>query len=258
MEVEVDVRERIMVITLNRPAKRNALTPTMNGLLRDAFGQFADDPQLWVAVLAGNGPDFCAGVDLAAHRLGGAPATDARHVTNARHGGITRDFECWKPIVAAVQGNCLGGGLELALCADIRIADTTTRLGSPEVKWGLMQGAGATQRLPRFVPFGVALEMLFTGDPISAERAERIGLVNEVCAAGQALKRAMEMAARIAERAPLGVRRAKEAAYRGIDQTLADGMRTEELLSRTLAGTADLAEGQQAFVDQRQAKWTGR
>jgi len=252
--VEVEVRERVMVVTLNRPAKRNALTPAMNGLIRDAFEQFASDSRLWVAVLAGNGRDFCAGVDLTANRR--APRTETG--ATARHGGITRDFECWKPIVAAVQGNCLGGGLELALCADIRIADTTTQLGSPEVKWGLMQGAGATQRLPRFVPFAIALEMLFTGDPIGADRAERIGLVNDVAPAGHALEAAMAMAARIVARAPLGVRRAKEAAYRGRDQTLADGMRTEELLSRTLAGTADMAEGQQAFVDRRQASWTGR
>ena len=250
--IEVEVRERIMVIALNRPAKRNALTPAMNTLIRDAFEQFASDPGLWVAVLAGNGRDFCAGVDLTATRTpsrhGGAPA---------RHGGITRGFECWKPIIAAVHGNCLGGGLELALCADIRIADTTIQLGSPEVKWGLMQGAGATQRLPRLVPFGVALEMLFTGDPIGADRAERIGLVNDVVPAGHAFDAAMTMAERIVRRAPLGVRRAKEAAYRGWDQTLAEGMRTEELLSRTLAGSADMAEGQRAFIERREATWTG-
>jgi len=249
--VEVELRERIMVVTLNRPAKRNALTPAMNGLIRDAFEQFASDSRLWVAVLAGNGRDFCAGVDLTAKRTSADRGA-------GRHGGITRDFECWKPIVAAVQGNCLGGGLELALCADIRIADTTTQLGSPEVKWGLMQGAGATQRLPRVVPFGIALEMLFTGDPIRAERAERIGLVNDVVPAGEAFDAALAMAERIVRRSPLGVRRAKEAAYRGWDQTLADGMRTEELLSRTLAGTADMAEGQQAFVERREATWTGR
>ena len=177
--VETDRRGRITVITLNRPEKRNALTDEMNVALRDAFRRFADDSEAWVAVLAGNGPDFCAGVDLGNVRRGG---------DRARPGGITRGFECWKPIVAAVHGNCLGGGLELALCADIRIADPSARLGSPEVKWGLMQGAGATQRLSRFVPFAVALEMLFTGDPIDAERAERIGLVNEVRPIGQALE----------------------------------------------------------------------
>ena len=247
--VATDVRGRIMVVTLNRPEKRNALTDEMNALLRDAFQRFRDDPEIWVAVLAGNGADFCAGVDLGNTRRSG---------DQARPGGITRDFECWKPIVAAVQGNCLGGGLELALCADIRIADTTTRLGSPEVKWGLMQGAGATQRLPRFVPFAVALEMLLTGDAIDAERAERIGLVNDVRPAGQALVGALAMAERIAQRAPLGVRRAKEAAFRGLDQALADGLRTEELLSRTLAGTEDLAKGRRAFLERDQAEWSGR
>ena len=247
--VETGVTGRVMTITLNRPAKRNALTNEMNVLLREAFEQFASDADAWVAVVAGNGPDFCAGMDLGRVQRSGR---------TARPGGITRDFECWKPIVAAVQGNCLGGGLELALCADIRIADTTARFGSPEVQWGLMQGAGATQRLPRFVPFAVALEMLFTGDAIDAARAERIGLVNEVRPAGEALIGALAMAARIAGRAPLGVRRAKEAAYRGYDQTMADGMRTEELLSRTLAGTADLAEGQRAFVERRDANWSGR
>ena len=100
---------------------------------------------------------------------GSAPAAGRHH----------RGFECWKPIVAAVQGNCLGGGLELALCADIRIADTTAQLGSPEVKWGLMQGTGATQRLPRFVPFGVALRCCSPATPSAPTRAERIGLVNE-------------------------------------------------------------------------------
>ncbi|HKE72255.1 MAG TPA: enoyl-CoA hydratase-related protein [Acidimicrobiales bacterium] len=248
--VEVEHRDRILIITLNRPDKRNALTPEVNTLLREAFERFADDRDLWVAVVAGRGQDFCAGVDLT------APPPRGRERTWP--GGITRDYECWKPIVAAVQGNVLGGGLELALCADLRVADETARFGSPEVRWGLMQGAGATQRLPRFVPFGVALEMLFTGDPIDAERAERIGLVNQVVPPGQALDGALALADRILARAPLGVRRAKEAAYLGWDQSLGHGMRTEMLLSRTLAGTADLEEGQRAFSERRPPRWQAR
>lgn len=248
--VEVEQRERILTITLNRPEKRNTLTTGINSLLREAFEHFRDERDLWVAVLAGNGPDFCAGVDLdrGAERGSG----------HAWPGGITRDFECWKPIVAAVQGHVLGGGLELALCADLRIGDTTTRLGAPEVKWGLMQGAGATQRLPRAVPFAVALEMLFTGDFVGAERAERLGLLNHVVEEGSALDAATAMAERIASRAPLGVRRAKEAAYRGWDQSLGDGLRTEMLLSRLLAGTRDLDEGRQAFRERRDAVWEAR
>jgi len=248
--VEVEEQGRILHVRLNRPEKRNTLTPEINRLLRDAFERFNDARELWVAVISGRGQDFCAGVDLS------APPPRGRDQTWP--GGITREYECWKPIIAALHGNVLGGGLELALCADLRVGDTTTRLGAPEVKWGLMQGAGATQRLPRCMPFAVALELLFTGDPIEADRAERVGLLNHVVAAGEALDAAMALAERICRRAPLGVSRAKEAAYRGWDQTLTDGLRFEMLLSRLLAGTADLEEGRRAFVERRDAVWQAR
>jgi enoyl-CoA hydratase/carnithine racemase len=246
--VEVEQRARITVITLNRPEKRNTLTAEVNRCLREAFEQFRDDRDSWVAVLAGNGQDFCAGVDLT------GPPPRGREETWP--GGITREYECWKPIIAAVHGNVLGGGLELALCADLRIGDPTTRFGAPEVRWGLMQGAGATQRLPRTIPFAVALEVLFTGDPIDAGRAERLGLLNHVAETGGALPAALAMAEKIVSRAPLGVRRAKEAAYRGWDQPLTDGLRTEMLLSRLLAGTNDLDEGKRAFLERRDPVWT--
>ena len=248
MSVRVEERDRILLIELDRPEKRNALDRATSEALGEAFRRFARDDAFWVAVMAGRGPDFCAGVDLAG--VGGK----GRLI----HGGITRDFHCNKPIIAALQGNVLGGGLELALCADLRVADETTRLGSPEVKWGLMQGAGATQRLPRAVPFAVALEMLLTGDAIDAERAERIGLVNQVVPAGQALEAALALAERLNQRAPLGLRRAKEAAYRGQDVALEDGMRIEELLSRLLVGTRDIEEGALAFLEKRRARFEGR
>ena len=251
MSITVTRDGHLRVITLDRPEKRNALdVPTSEALL-DAFEQFVEDDDARVAVLAGNGPDFCAGVDLASTATG-------RRSHRVPEGGITRRFECWKPIVAALQGNVLGGGLELALCADCRVADRTTRLGSPEVKWGLMQGAGATQRLPRDVPFPIALEMLMTGDPIDAERAERIGLVNRVVPEGEALTGALELARRIAERAPLAVQRAKEAAHRGHGLPLEAGLRVEQLLSRLLAGTDDIREGAQAFAERRPARFEGR
>lgn len=247
--VEVEIRERIMLVTLNRPEKRNALDAACNAELLEAFTRFADDPDLWLAIISGTGRDFCAGADV---------SSPPRGRVAGRPGGITRDYECWKPILAAVHGNVLGGGLELALCADLRVADESARFGAPEVRWGLMQGAGATQRLPRAVPFGVALEMLLTGDPIDAHRAERLGLVNRVVPEGEALDGALELAERILARAPLGVRRAKEAAYRGLDQTLEQGLRTEELLSRLLAGTADIDEGRAAFRERRAPRWEAR
>ena len=248
--VEVQQHDRIFHVILNRPEKRNALTAEVNGLLRDAFGEFKRADDAWVAVLSGTGKDFCAGVDLS-----GPPPRGRDH---AWPGGITRDFECWKPIIAAVHGHVLGGGLELALCADLRVGDETTRLGSPEVRWGLMQGAGATQRLPRLVPFAVALEMLMTGDPIDTTRAERLDLLNRMVPAGEAHATAVELAGQICSRAPLGVRRAKEAAYRGWDQTLPEALRTEMLLSRLLAGTADQDEGRRAFQERRDPIWRAR
>jgi len=135
---------------------------------------------------------------------------------------------------------------------------TPGRLGSPEVTWGFMQGAGATQRLPRAVPLAVALELLLTGAPIDAGRAERVGLVNRVVAEGEALAGALELAEIIASRAPVAVRRAKEAALRGREQTLAEGLRLEDLLARTLMGTHDVSEGIEAFVEKREPRFEGK
>jgi len=248
--VEVEEQGRILHVRLNRPEKRNTLTPEINRLLRDAFERFNDARELWVAVISGRGQDFCAGVDLS------APPPRGRDQTWP--GGITREYECWKPIIAALHGNVLGGGLELALCADLRVGDTTTRLGAPEVKWGLMQGAGATQRLPRCMPFAVALELLFTGDPIEADRAERVGLLNHVVAAGEALDAAMALAERICRRAPLGVSRAKEAAYRGRSMTVEDGLHFENEQSRKVLASEDAREGPLAFAQKRKPAYKGK
>jgi E-phenylitaconyl-CoA hydratase len=254
VSLRVETEGAVLVVTLDRPEKRNAIDRATSGELREAFLGFRADREHRVAVLAGAGPDFCAGIDLAEAAREG-PVNAASKIPFA---GITRDFECDKPIVAALHGNVLGGGLELALCADLRVADETARLGSPEVTWGFMQGAGATQRLPRGIPLAIALEMLMTGDPIDAVRAERVGLVNRVVAPGAARGAAMELAARIATRAPVGVRRAKEAALRGRELTLTDGLRLEDLLARTLAGQRDVTEGIRAFAEGRTAEFEGR
>jgi enoyl-CoA hydratase/carnithine racemase len=253
VSVHVEAAEAVLVVTLDRPEVRNAIDTETSARLLEILEEFRADRRHRVAVLAGNGPDFCAGIDLAEAARSG-PVNAAGTVPFA---GITRYFECDKPIVAALQGNVLGGGLELALCADLRVADETARLGSPEVTWGFMQGAGATQRLPRALPLAIALEMLMTGDPIDAARAERVGLVNRVVPAGEARGAAIELAARIASRAPLGVRRAKEAALRGRELSLVDGLRLEDLLARTLAGHKDVTEGIRAFSEGRKPDFEG-
>jgi enoyl-CoA hydratase/carnithine racemase len=249
MTVRTEVHDRVLLVVLDRPEARNALDPATDDELREIFVDFARDDHYWVAVMAGEGDHFCAGADLKARQ-------GARHRTP--EGGITRDFSTSKPILAALQGAVFGGGLELALCADVRIADDTALLGQFEVRWGLMPGAGGTQRLPRLVGLGVALEIVMTGDPIDAHRAERAGLVNRVVAAGQARAAALEMAQTIASRAPLGVRRAKEATMRGLHMPLDDGMRMETLVANLLAGTEDMAEGRRAFLEKRTPRFQAR
>jgi enoyl-CoA hydratase/carnithine racemase len=249
MTVRVEEHDRVLLVVLDRPEARNALDPATDDELREIFLDFAHHDRHWVAVLAGEGDHFCAGADLKARQ-------GARYRTP--EGGITRDYSTNKPILAALQGAVFGGGLELALCADVRIADETAQLGQLEVRWGLMPGAGGTQRLPRLVGLGVTLELVMTGDPIDVHRAEHAGLVNRVVGAGQARTAALEMAQVIASRAPLGVRRAKEATLRGLNMPLEDGIRMESLVANLLAGTEDLREGRRAFVEKRSPRFESR
>jgi E-phenylitaconyl-CoA hydratase len=249
MTVQVKQDGHVVVITLDRPEARNALDHATSEELRNAFLAFKEDDSQWVAVLAGTGDHFCAGADLKGPRVPRSRIPE---------GGITREFWTTKPIIAALQGAVYGGGLELALCADLRVADETARLGQLEVRWGIMPGAGATQRLPRLVGVGVALELVMTGEPIDAHRALAAGLVNRVVSAGQARPAALELAETIASRAPLAVRRAKEATLRGLSMPLDDGLRMETLVANLLAGTADMQEGRRAFAEKRAPQFEGR
>jgi enoyl-CoA hydratase/carnithine racemase len=255
MAVRTERVGRVVVVTLDRPESRNAINRELSVELRAAFEEFRADRDQWVAVLAGSGKDFCAGADL---RESAAAKKRGGRIGGVVTGGILREFECWKPIVGALHGNVLGGGLELALCCDLRVADTSTVFGQLEVTLGLIPGGGGTQRLPRTIPLPLALEIIMTGQKIDAERAERMGLVNYVVPEGKALERALELATLIAERsAPIAVRRAKEAVYRGLAMSLEEGLRLEELLARTLARTADLQEGSRAFLERRPPRYEG-
>jgi E-phenylitaconyl-CoA hydratase len=249
MSVRVEQDGHVVVITLDRPEARNALDPATSEELRKAFMAFKEDETQWVAVLCGAGDHFCAGADLKARSAGGHRVPE---------GGITREYWTTKPIIAALQGAVYGGGLELALCADMRVADETARLGQLEVRWGVMPGAGGTQRLPRLVGLGVALELVMTGEPVDAHRALQAGLVNRVVPAGQARTAALELAGTIVSRAPLAVRRAKEATLRGLSMPLDEGLRMEVLVANLLAGTADMREGRRAFVEKRPPRYEGR
>ncbi|MBI2060755.1 MAG: enoyl-CoA hydratase/isomerase family protein [Nitrospirae bacterium] len=256
-------RDHAAVLTLNRPEAMNAMNVEMRVELNRRWAEFRDDPELWVAVVTGAGEKaFCAGADL--KELGGfykstTPAERrARWEVEPGIGGITHNLDIWKPIIAAVNGHCLAGGIELALACDIRIASENATFGLTEVQWGIIPGAGGTQRLPRLIPFGRALEMLITAEKIDAAEAGRIGLVNRIVPQDELMPTALAMAERICRNGPLAVRLVKEAACRGMDRPLAEGLRLEQLLAEYARQSEDAQEGPKAFAEKRQPAFKGR
>lgn len=252
-------QDRVVTITINRPEAMNAIDPATHQALIEAWTRFRDDDSAWVAILTGSGDKaFSAGADLkklipAAFAGGGGSRHNALGL-----GGITRGLPIWKPMIAAVNGFCLAGGLEQALACDLRIAAPHARFGLTEVRWAIMPGAGGTQRLPRTVPLAKVMEMILTGEPIDAEEALRIGLINRIVPLAELLPTARALAQTLCERGPLALRAAKEAVIRGLSLPLADGLRLEAFLSATLRGTEDAAEGPRAFAEKRKPDFKAR
>ncbi len=250
---------RLAHVTINRPEKLNAIDPLTSAELLDAFTDFKEDDNVWVAILTGAGERaFSTGNDLVATAMRGQGQGDAAPVRPAAFGGITRGFECWKPIIAAINGYCLAGGLEIALSCDIRICTPGSSFGLPEPTRGLIPGAGGTQRLPRLVPKAVAMKMLMTGGRIDAEAALRAGLVSDIVPADQLMAKAKEIADEICACAPLSVRLVKEAVTRGGEMSLSDGLNLENEKSRENARTEDAREGPLAFAQKRRPEYKGR
>jgi len=250
-------RGRVALITVNRPQRMNAIDPATSAELLHAFEAFRDEDALWTAVLTGAGERaFSAGADLVSM----AASRDRGEALDFRvpFGGITRKYECWKPIVAAINGHCLAGGLELALCCDIRIAAEHAQFGLPEVTRAIIPGAGGTQRLLRAVPAAAAMHLLLTGGRFDAQWALRFGLVSEVVAPADLLPRALEIAEVICGNGPLAVRAAKEAALRGRELPLEDGLRIENEQGRVVVASADAREGPRAFAEKRAPRYEGR
>jgi len=252
-------RERIAIITINRPERMNAIDPQTSAELHDAWCDFRDDDERWVAVLTGAGDRaFSAGNDLVAMSQMQQSGAGREAYGSAPFGGITRNFECWKPMIAAINGYCLAGGLEMALCCDIRVAAEHAQFGLAEVTRGIIPGAGGTQRLPRAIPFGPALELLLTGDRFDAQWAFRYGLVNHVVPADRVMPKALEIAERLCENAPVSLRLVKEAAYKGLSMPLDEGLKLEIEQYRRVAQTEDSREGPLAFAEKRKPVWKGR
>jgi E-phenylitaconyl-CoA hydratase len=260
MAIRYDQDGPVVTITLNRPEAMNAIDPETHQELIDAWLRFRDDPEAWVAILTGAGEKaFCAGADLKKLiPLAFAPDGRPRSHNEVGLGGVTRGIEIWKPIIAAVNGYALAGGLELVLAADLRVAAEHATFGLTETRWAIMPGAGGTQRLPRAIPAAKAMEMILLAEPIDAREAHRLGLVNAVVPAAEVLPTARRWAQTITERGPLAIRAAKEAIIRGQSLPLADGLRLEAFLSGTLRGTQDAMEGPTAFAEKRKPRFQGR
>jgi enoyl-CoA hydratase/carnithine racemase len=252
---------RVAIVTINRPDRMNAIDPQTSAELYEAWCDFRDSDDLWVGIFTGAGEKaFSAGNDLvamSAAQQAGSNAVAAAY-SRAPFGGITRNFECWKPMIAAINGYCLAGGLEMALSCDIRVAAEHAQFGLAEVTRGIIPGAGGTQRLPRVIPFGPALELLLTGGRFDAQWAFRYGLVNHVVPAERLMAKAMDIANVLCENAPTSLRLVKEAAYKGLSMPLEEGLRFEIEQSKKVMQTEDAREGPLAFAQKRKPVWKGK
>lgn len=251
-EVLVEARDGVQIITINRPEAKNALNANVARLVAEAVDELDRDDDLRVGVLTGAGGVFSAGMDLKAFLAGETPAIEGRGLC-----GIT-ETPPTKPLIGAVEGWALAGGFELLLACDLVVAAETAKFGVPEVKRALIAGAGAALLLPRRVPQAIALELLLTGDPISAPRAAEIGLINRVTSEGGALEGALVLAATIAANGPLAVAVTKQIAKSSSDWTMAQGWREQERLMTPVFASQDAKEGATAFAEKRQPVWRGR
>ncbi len=263
MTIRFECRGAIALLTIDRPKVHNALDFETSEALVDAWIRFRDDEDLRVAILTGAGERaFCSGADLRGVGDFYKKLSSSQRLRRSEQvpglGGITKNLNVDKPIIAAVNGHCLAGGLELALACDLRIASANATFGLPEVTRGIIPGAGGTQRLPRLVGPARALDLIMTGRRIDAEEAMRIGLVSRVVARDVLQEEALGMARAIAENAPLAVWAAKAAVWRGLDVSLEEGLRLEQLLAEPVRQSEDAQEGPRAFLEKRKPEFKGR
>jgi enoyl-CoA hydratase len=252
----VEREGRVAILTINRPDKLNALNDQVRTDMLEILGQIEHDDGIGVVVLTGAGEkSFIAGADIG--EFAGRTPFDQRHAMRSpRIFDVMASYP--KPVIAMINGFCLGGGCELAMSCDIRIASEKARFGQPEINLGLIPGGGGTQRLPRLVGAGHALRLILTGDMIGAAEAKEIGLVEMVVPAEELRAKTLELASKIASKSPLTVKVAKEAVRASERLAIEEGISYERDLFCLCFSTADKAEGVQAFLEKRPAQWTGR
>ena len=250
------IEDEIAIITINNPPMNsltNAVREQLSAMMREVREK---QDEIKVVILTGAGKAFVAGADIKSFPELTQEKAKARLMTTRPFYQQFEDFA--RPVIRAVNGYCLGGGLELAMSCDIRIASTAAQFGQPEINLGIIPGGGGTQRLPRLVGSGIAKELIYTGKFISAERAEAIGLVNLVVKPEELMAEAKQMAALIASKPLLAVRAAKEAINHGLNMTLHEGLDLESFQWSYLCGTEDQKEGAKAFIEKRKPKFVGR
>lgn len=272
MAIHFEVDGRIATITIDRQERRNSLDMEHFGLLAKAWLRFRDDPDLWVAIITGAGDQaFCVGADLKSFipmitenidelaETGGAQHTSSEDFpVNASLVAVLREVEIYKPIIAAVNGHCAAGGMEMLQGTDLRIASENARFSIAEPRRGLFPGGGSTVKLPRQIPFCRAMEILLTAEPLSAEEAYRIGLVNKVVPRSELLPTARRYAETICKNGPVAVRKVKEAVLKGLALPLPQALEQELMYAAEVFATEDAREGPAAFIEKREPIWKGR
>ena len=248
-------RGPVAILRFNRPDKLNAMNSKMKDEIISALDDLEADDAIRVSVLTGAGDKaFVAGADINEFKDRSSIEQWDLYQEPFLYGAVDR-FK--KPVIAMINGYCLGGGCELALACDMRIASERAQIGQPEINIGIIPGGGGTQRLPRVVPLGKAMELILTGDRISAAEAHRIGLLDEVTPHDQLESRTMEIANRIADKSPVAVRLAKQAVKASTRMGLDAGLRYEQSLFALVFATHDKEEGVRAFLEKRPPRWTG-
>jgi enoyl-CoA hydratase len=253
----LEKKNSIAYVTVNRPKVLNALNMATMEELRAAFHDIKNDASIRVVIMTGAGEKaFIAGADIG--ELSKHDPVSAKAYTHRGQSVLNLIENLGKPVIACINGFALGGGCEIAMACTMRLASENAKLGQPEVKLGIIPGYGGTQRLPRLVGKGIAMQLVLSGEMISAQEAHRIGLVNEVVAAAELIPRAEAIAQKIIANAPLAVQYAMEAINKGIEMTLAEGLFLEATLFGVSCATEDKTEGTTAFLEKRQAQFKGK